>query len=195
MSKLFKANPDSSSAIHRQCDPLLDVSQLDDLVWSDASSFSLPASYAFWLQDPDSLTAKLQQYTASLTLQLLTSGWQPADSQHANVLMRQVLLSDGSHPWVWGLSVVTAAALADEPELLNWSTQPLGTLLFAGNNEITRYFDVADFSQHQPFQSMLCKWGCSTRVPLYGRRTAMQYRSCQFSLIEVFLPEHPMYGV
>jgi chorismate lyase len=195
MRKLFKANRYSSSEIHRQCDPLPDVSQLGDLVWSDASSFMLPDPYAFWLQDSGSLTAKLQQYTASLSLQLLTSGWQLADSQNARLLMRQVLLSDGMHPWVWGLTVVDTEFLAAEPELLNWSTQPLGALLFADNNEVTRNFDVADFSQSCSFQKILSVWGCQPQEPLYGRRSMMQYGSCPFSLMEVFLPDHPMYGV
>ncbi len=195
MSKLFKANPYSSSGIHRQCDPLPDVSILSDLVWSDAASVMLPEKYRSWLQDSGSLTARLQQYTASLSLQLLTSGWQTISNTNTSQLMRQVLLSDGQQPWIWGLTVVDALQLANEPALSNWSTEPLGVLLFADDDIGLRHFEVADFSQSDVFSAILPAWGCSAKQPLWGRRSRLQFRSCQISLTEVFLPEHPMYGV
>lgn len=195
MSKLFKANPYSSSKIHRQCDPLSDVSMLSDLVWSEAASVLLSEKYRVWLQDSGSLTARLQQYTASLSLQLLTSGWQTISNVNTSQLMRQVLLSDGQQPWIWGLTVVDALQLANEPMLSNWSTEPLGLLLFADNAIGSRHFEVTDFTQSQEFLSMLPDWGCSAAQPLWGRRSRLQFRSCPLTLTEVFLPEHPMYGV
>ena len=195
ISKLFKANATSSSAIHRQCDPLPDVRNIETLAWSDAALVMLPEKYRLWLQDSGSLTAKLQQYTASLSLQLLTSGWQTTSYVDSSQLMRQVLLSDGQQPWIWGLTVVNALQLANEPALSNWSTEPLGVLLFANDDIGLRHFEVADFSQNQAFLEILPAWGCSAIQPLWGRRSRLQFRSCQISLTEVFLPEHPMYGV
>ena len=195
MSKLFKANPYSSSGIHRQCDPLPDVSILSDLVWSDAASVMLPEKYRGWLQYSASLTARLQQYTASLSLQLLTSGWQTTSYVDSSQLMRQVLLSDGQQPWIWGLTVVNALQLADEPALSNWSTEPLGLLLFADDAIGARHFEVTDFTQSDAFLRMLPDWGCSVAQPLWGRRSVLPFRSCPLKLTEVFLPEHPMYGV
>ena len=195
MSKLFKANPYSSSGIHRQCDPLPDVSILSDLIWSDAASVMLPEKYRGWLQDSGSLTARLRQYTASLSLQLLTSGWQTISNTNTSQLMRQVLLSDGQLPWIWGLTEVNALQLADEPALSNWSTEPLGLLLFADDAIGARHFEVTDFTQSDAFLRMLPDWGCSVAQPLWGRRSVLQFRSCPLTLTEVFLPEHPMYGV
>lgn len=195
MSKLFKANPYSSSGIHRQCDPLPDVGILSDLVWSDAASVVLPEKYRSWLQYSASLTARLQQYTASLSLQLLTSGWQTISNTNTSQLMRQVLLSDGQQPWIWGLTEVNALQLADEPTLSNWSTEPLGLLLFADDAIGARHFEVTDFTQSREFLRMLPDWGCPVAQPLWGRRSRLQFRSCPLMLTEVFLPKHPMYGV
>jgi chorismate--pyruvate lyase len=195
MSKLFKANPSSSSAINRQCDPLPDVSALTNLVWTAATSTDLPERCRHWLQHAGSLTARLQEYTASLSLQLLTAGWQPVSNTHTSQLMRQVLLSDGQQPWVWGLTEVDVLQLHNEPLLSNWSTEPLGALLFADDAVGERRFEVADFSSNHAFMRMLPQWGCGVTQPLWGRRSHLHFRSCPLTLTEVFLPEHPMYGV
>lgn len=195
VSKLFKANLYSSSEIRRQCDPLSDVSLLNDLMWSDAELITLPESYRHWLQHSGSLTAKLQQATHELSLQLLTAGW--VSVGHSTQMMRQVLLSSGSSPWVWGLTLADSKSLLGEPTLSNWATQPLGQLLFADNTIEARHFDVTEFSQHALFSSMLLNWGCpqTTTQALWGRRSQVAFRSCALTLVEFFLPEHPMYGV
>ncbi|WP_321408403.1 chorismate--pyruvate lyase family protein [Tolumonas auensis] len=195
VSQLLKANAGSSGKIApQQRAPLLHVSSLDDLGWSSASALMLEKKQTDWLLDPGSLTARLQQHTNTLSLQLLTAGWQPKD-RDASRLVRQVLLSDGERPWIWGLTQVDACQLQKEPELLNWSTQPLGQLLFAEEQSNVRCFDIADFATSAEFCQMLPRWGCIQTRPLWGRRCELQFRSCRLLLTEVFLPEHPMYGV
>ena len=51
MSKLFKVNPYSSSEIHRQCDPLPDVSVLSDLNLVGCRIGDVARKYRGWLQD------------------------------------------------------------------------------------------------------------------------------------------------
>ena len=167
---------------------------LDALCWSSAASLSLEKVQRDWLLFSGSLTAKLQQHTDSLSLQLLTSGWQQ-DEQLPGQMVRQVLLSDGQHPWVWGLTRVEASQLQQEADLQHWSEQPLGFLLFAEEQNMARRFEIADFAASAEFCSMLPQWGCTVRRPLWGRRSELQFRSCRLLLTEVFLPEHPMYGV
>ncbi|WP_081741449.1 chorismate--pyruvate lyase family protein [Tolumonas lignilytica] len=180
-----------------QYDLLTDVEDLDQLVWLSATSMTWPERYADWLFDPTSLTAKLCQHTSQLRVHLLTSGWIPSKATSSTQLMRQVLLSDDERPWIWGLTQVTTSQLQNEPDLLNWKAQPLGTLLFAAAEEQNscREFEVADFSTQASFAKLLPQWGCTETHPLWGRRSTVCFRSCQLSLTEVFLPQHPMYGV
>lgn len=195
VSKLFKANGYSSSQNRRQSALLFDVSALTDLVWLDAADVLLSEQHQSWLRYSGSLTARLQQYTASLSLQLLTSGWQSISNSNTSQLMRQVLLSDGQQPWIWGLTEVDILQLQNEPMLSNWSTEPLGALLFAEDTVGERQFEVADFTRSPQFMQMLPNWGCGVTQPLWGRRSQLQFRSCPLTLTEVFLPQHPMYGV
>ena len=195
ISKLFKANAAPSSKITRQRDLFYAVSALNHLRWQLATETMLPESYLHWLQHTGSLTAWLEQSAQQLSLELLTEGWQSAADNVSDVRIRQVLLCDGLRPWIWGLTEVTDEQLQQESELLNWLDKPLGHLLFAEAPRIARSFELADFSENTEFCQILSKWGCPARKPLWGRRCALQYRSCQLRLTEVFLPDHPMYGV
>lgn len=191
---MSKVNHGSLSTLTPQGRPLPYTGHLDALCWSSAAALPLKKAQTDWLLFSGSLTARLQQHTDALSLQLLTSGWQP-DEQIPGRLVRQVLLSDGQHPWIWGLTQVDASQLQQEADLLHWSAQPLGVLLFAEEQASVRQFEIADFAASAEFCSMLPQWGCSVRRPLWGRRSVLQFRSCRLLLTEVFLPEHPMYGV
>lgn len=150
---------------------------------------------ALWLQDPASMTAKLERLTEKLHVRQLTSGWCSWRDGLDDWAVRQILLLDQGKPWLWGLTCVPIASLIRHQLLLDLGNTPLGHVIFAEKSAEYRKFVYADFAASRSFCSMLPAWGCHEQIPLWGRKSHLNYQGSQLVLTEVFLPEHPMYGV
>lgn len=198
MNQLFKSNSSASSLHICKTDLSLDLTQLRDVVWQPVNQFHLNQIELDWLTDSDSLTRKLQKIAAGFHVMLLTDGWQlPSVENHVGSdANRQVLLCDAQLPLVLGLTEVNQRALKQESALCNWFEKPLGELLFPENRARSRVFEIADFTQSSYLMDWLAKW-YTNEVPaqLWGRRCEIAYHSAVLRLTEIFLPNHPLYGV
>lgn len=161
---------------------------------SDLPDNCLPEQ-ARWLKDPASMTAKLERLAVNLQVCQLTSGWSSWCDEQDEWAVRQILLLDEGKPWLWGLTCMPIASLKQHQLLLNLGNTPLGHVIFSEKSAEYRNFVYADFAASRSFCSMLPAWGCHEQAPLWGRKSHLNYQGSQLVLTEVFLPEHPMYGV
>jgi len=193
--KLFKSIAFSSSQSAHESQIFTDFASLESFAWSSRVPHLSSARQEPWLADPHSMTAKLERVSASLQVKQLTSGWCSWADHCGEWAVRQVLLCHDDTPWLWGLTCIPVVSLMQHPLLLNLGNTPLGHIIFAEKSAEYRKFVYADLASSRSFCSMLPGWGCYERTPLWGRKSHLNYQGSQLMLTEVFLPEHPLYGV
>lgn len=195
ISKLFKSIAFSSSQSAHESQIFTDFASLMSSDWLPHAPGLPSTQQVQWLMDPHSMTAKLEHLSASLQVRQLTSGWSSWTDHRGESAIRQVLLCHDDTPWLWGLTCISVASLMRHPLLLNLGNTPLGHVIFTEKSAEYRKFVYADLASNHSFCSMLPRWGCCERTPLWGRKSYMNYQGSQLMLTEVFLPEHPIYGV
>lgn len=144
-----------------------------------------------WLVDTGSLTERIQSATDNFNLVVVGEGKVPLFDSEEQVLdiardsyqVREVLLRDGSEPWVFARSVIPDSLVTSEFDKLG--TEPLGKRLF---NDVR--FERGEF---EICQTALPGLGTVFNVPLWGRRSCFHFQGQALLVAEIFLPSSPLY--
>ncbi|NHO68201.1 chorismate lyase [Aestuariicella hydrocarbonica] len=148
-----------------------------------------------WLQDPGSLTTRLQRHSqGTFSVQVLTQHWGRAEPSEAaalgihpraRVLIREVILQGHGQPWVWARSILPQASLTGSLRCLRkLDNRPLGGWLFKQPG-----------LQRDPLE-VTCYAVADDRLPaalvndqaLWGRRSVFYVHGKPLLVGEVFLP-------
>lgn len=112
----------------------------DDLIWTDFSPASkIPRTVSDWLDDGQSLTAKLKQKFADFRVQVLSQKVKKPDANEQSILnfsgdcmLREVVLLGNKQAVVFARSIIPITD--DTQNLLKIGSKPLGEVLFNDAN-------------------------------------------------------------
>lgn len=160
-----------------------------------------PTSYAAlndWLFDQGSLTQRLtQRCRTEFRVEVLVEGWQTLTenecqalkiAHHSRGWVREVLLCDGQHPWVFARSVAAQAELAASGfDISQLGTRSLGELLFSHQafSRGSMYIAQIPCSQLPANVQQLT----AEHTYLWARRSCFQKNALGVLVAEVFLPQ------
>lgn len=168
-------------------DELARVTQLSWRPWSEEWQASLPSGLVTWLAESGSLTQKLRERGAEVSVQRLSEG---VSATHE--WQRQVLLLAGTTPWLWGFTQIGSASLAACPELTQQGDRPIGDWLFgqaAAQRLSLEWVGVPTASSclfEQLANGEAYLWGRRTRLGLNAR--CQDGSPAELLLTELFLP-------
>ena len=176
-----------------------------DTTWHDAAAHplrhTLSAQLQSWLQDPGSLTQRLQHQLAAFNVQVLRHQPAPLTSDelasikpwHAEMTQcREVLLCDAMEPTVFARSIIPQANQGLLHTLQHIGTQPLGEALFTHPNIAIGPFQWAYFAPDSQVGA-LNQQLTGTRTALWGRRRSFLVDNSAVLVAEVFLSSAPCY--
>lgn len=170
--------------------------------WSRQSVSSIPERVRPWLQDKGSLTRRVMgACRSSFSVRLLHQGWgRPLYSEQAllggrrggAVIVREVELMCGDHPWVFARSLIPASSLRGPARrLAHMGKRPLGELLFADSHVERGIVEVARLLPRHPLFVAATANLIDKPNELWGRRTLYFYSGKPLLVNEIFLPEIP----
>lgn len=140
----------------------------------------LPIAVADWLMHTESLTLKLQQVCANLTVDIIQQGWLQAGSSpsifaHQREWLREVLLKCGENQWIFAQTIFPAETIKHvAQEVVNLGNDPIGLWLFPQN----------------PTRVSL-EWQQDSETGLYMRRSQLRLRNYPLEIRELFLEQFP----
>ncbi|WP_341502706.1 chorismate lyase [Gallaecimonas sp. GXIMD4217] len=152
----------------------------------------VPKAAGNWLLDRGSLTARIKASCDQFELTLLEQGrgeLAPAVRLCLGLpqqfYQRQVCLKADGRPWVYGLSFWSG----EDPRLAGLGDNALGELLFS-----EPHWQRGDIVPLQLDASALpAALGCRACGPLWGRASRFSQGRRQLWVLEVFLPQSPVY--
>ena len=176
-----------------------------DTTWHDAAVHplkdTLSAPLQSWLQDPGSLTRRLQQQCTGFNVQVLRHQTAPlAADEQAHISpwpahqaqCREVLLCDATVPVVYARSIIPQADTGLLHRLQHIGTQPLGEALFTEPGIAIGPFQWAYFAPHSSL-GLLNQQLTGTHRALWGRRRRFFVDNNPVLVAEVFLSTAPCY--
>ncbi len=151
-----------------------------------------------WLFDHNSLTQRLTQLCrTSFIVQVLAEGWQTLAEDECQALniapnscgwVREVLLCDGTQPWVFARSVASQAALqASDFDISQLGTRSLGEILFSHQ----AFSRGAMYICQMPCQQLAtqAQHYADQHSQLWARRSCFSNKGLAVLVAEVFLPQ------
>lgn len=140
----------------------------------------LTTDWAAWLLETGSLTEKLLQQGAVLTVQITEQDWLQAasfaeDFAEQTAWVREVILKCDGKPAIFAQTILpktTVEAVAEE--VLSLGEKPIGLWLFPQNP-----------------QRICLEWTQHPETGLYARRSMLQLKGYPLAIYELFLPEFP----
>ncbi len=177
--------------------PVIGVAQQANWCKAEAQHLSQHAELDSWLQDPQSLTAKLKQH--SRDFQVIVIGQQPGiiradeatwlgtDLTGEHAIIREVLLCCDGQPWVFARSVFPASAMdTKQLQLGQLGDKPLGAHLFAQPDLQRSAIEVCCFADNSVVSDLNQQLGFA-RQQLWGRRSCFTAAQQQVLVAEVFI--------
>ncbi|NAW68900.1 chorismate lyase [Vibrio sp. V27_P1S3P104] len=166
------------------------LSALQQVNWQIPAEFSYPSELArSWLLEQGSLSRLMSQHCQTLQVNLCEHHW--ADPKQLAIdeiallsqercLLRQVILSGDSHPWVLGRTLIPQASLHDQPiDLTLQGNIPLGLTVFRCENVNRDALQVG--------------WAKTSQGQLLARRSRLWMNDKPMLVAELFLPDCPVY--
>jgi chorismate--pyruvate lyase len=102
--------------------------------------------------------------------------------------VREVLLWGDNQPWVFARSIIPQ--ILCESDFVNLNTKPLGQLIFNDKRFKRMPFEVTNLC---PSKTFLAQLHISSKMDLWGRRSAFSFEDLKMTVSEVFLPSSPAY--
>lgn len=166
--------------------------------WQVSSQPPLSAELLNWLNDPNSLTARLKRHCKIFRVEVVGQRVEACDPNEANltikaneqVLVREVILYCDEQPQVFARSLLPLRSLTgNEQQLANLGTQPLGQVIF--NNPLLerQSIEIASFDQLSNVAKLSRQLSLNYQHELWGRRSLFVLGNKPIMVAEVFLPE------
>jgi len=166
-------------------------------VWRAASALRPPAAFRAWLNEPDSLTARLRRAVgAGFGVRLLGQGWARPFAGESGLLglpacrralTREVSLFGGGEPLVLARTVIPPWALRGEHcALARLGNRPLGEVLFAQRGLRRTRLEFARVLPTDWLPVIAGQYGLA--APVWGRRSLYEIGPLSLLVCEFFLP-------
>jgi chorismate--pyruvate lyase len=152
-----------------------------------------------WLNDPDSLTRRLQDHCpGQFHVDVLATDWVRPDLGEAdllgirrgeNVLLRQVYLKCADEICVYARSVIPLKTLRRKHRRLKYlSNKPLGAYLFAHPHLQRSEIEWSRLIPGTYLHSQACKQTGLINEPVWGRRSLFRMGQAPLLVSEFFMP-------
>ena len=150
-----------------------------------------------WLNDPNSLTARLKTNCETFRVEVLGQQIESCSLKESNtvinegdrVLVREVLLYCDEIPQVYARSLLPLSSLTgEEEELARLGNRPLGQMLFKNPNLQRKNLKISSFEQSPSLSGLLNILKLDDSGLLWGRRSLFYLNNKAFSVAEIFLP-------
>ena len=164
----------------------------------------VPEEMAWWLFDPNSLTARLVDACGGqFRVEVISQAWQRPmlnEEQCLNMpvchhaLVRQVYLYCDDRPWVFARTVIPRTTLSgEERQLAYLRDKPLGAVLFAEPTMRRSEVEVAEIHRGQRlYQTATATAGLNDKpASIWGRRSVFYLHNKPLLVSEIFLPDIP----
>lgn len=164
----------------------------------------LPYQVAEWVAEFGSLTQKLSNYVETVRLELLKETTEIASPSERRILelkdtqysqIREVTLFGPQEPWIYARTIVPES---DGKMILDLGDTPLGSILFTSSEMRRQSLEVMQIEQnHRLFKAAhnVCS-SVENYQNLWVRRSlwaSVNAGSTKLLLLEVFLPDSPLY--
>ncbi|AOE48815.1 chorismate--pyruvate lyase family protein [Kangiella sediminilitoris] len=184
---------------------------MDFTYWRSADDSviqQLPYHIAEWVAEFGSLTQKLSHYADPVRLELLKEATDIATENEQQLLgltkrsqsqIREVTLYGPSQPWIYARTVVP---VANKELLTELGEKPLGSILFTSSELRRQSLEVRQLQQGDELfeEALLQVTGNEKSEYLWARRSVWgsgetddDKKSNKLLLVEVFLPDSPLY--
>ncbi|MGY3571009.1 chorismate lyase [Vibrio paucivorans] len=167
------------------------LSALRKVNWQQPTSFPFPNAIAKqWLLEQGSLSRLLEQHCQELSVELVhnrTVKTERLNEQEVDLLspedclLRKVVLSGDSEPWVLGRTLIPNSSLAGQPyDLARQGEIPLGLTVFS-TEDVKR-------------DALQVGWAETPEGRLLARRSRLWMNQKPMLVAELFLPTSPIYS-
>lgn len=167
------------------------LSALRQVNWQMPQTFIYPSRMAkSWLLEQGSLSHLMGQYCQKLQVSFYDNQWSEATALEEDeisllakerCLLRQVILSGDSLPWVLGRTLIPQTSLQEQPmDLTQQGNIPLGLTVFSSENVDRDALQVG--------------WATTPQGALLARRSRLWMNHKPMLVAELFLPDCPVYA-
>lgn len=161
------------------------LAHLRTIKWFDDDVICAPAFIDTWLKETGSMTHRLEQYCAQLTVVPYHDDFVSAESlgEECAALpiserywLREVIMYGDGQPWLVGRTIIPTCTLeASSSALMNIGDKPLGRYLFQQDSLTRDYIRVGRCQE------------------MWARRSRLRIAQQPLLLTELFLPASPAY--
>jgi chorismate--pyruvate lyase len=168
-----------------------------DIKWQRNTTL-IPAYLTGWIWHPGSFMQKLQEQGAENSrILVLREDWQIPEAEEQqqlesedDALIREVLIYNDNHKWMFARSVFPRSTLTGEQQCLaNLQTRSLGSVLFKDPSIERSDFDVARITSDMAWHAYILQQAKITANELWARRSRFRLQKKPLLLTEVFLPD------